>query len=364
MNVIDFKEIPESHIATGDQDQFELFTRDFLEALNFQIIEGPGRGVDRGRDLLISETVGGTISKQEKLWVVSAKHKAHSGRSVTEADEPDPIGRVHKFNAQGFMGFYSTVPASGLDDALARIRTQIDCYVFDSGRIENRLISSPELRSVFQQYFPSSYDKFVSRTNSKIGLSDLSLEASQLLAKVQSGSVPLSQCIAEALTLAQKANNNSFEKFCRRELSGWYHLDSTEESSIEDPDSGSHRLVEIFLAFGVEINLDSWMWREDPNRVIRYLQQHPQHFPTRKLAVRQPISEIEARQIIIAAKGLIVFDLKLSDIVPDLDVENPDLPVKGYAHPNIFQIVFEAVRRKLTLYLLDMLPQVNREKLF
>jgi hypothetical protein len=120
MSIIDFKEIPEAHKPTGDQDVFELFARDFLEALGFSIIEGPGRGIDRGRDLLVTETVGGTISTQEKIWVVSAKHKAHSGKSVTDIDEPDPMGRVRKFKAQGFMGFYSTVPSSGLDDTFSR----------------------------------------------------------------------------------------------------------------------------------------------------------------------------------------------------------------------------------------------------
>jgi hypothetical protein len=146
MSIIDFREIPEAHVSTGYQDLFELFVRDFLEAIGFRIIEGPGRGVDRGRDLLVAEKIDGFISIQEKIWVVSAKHKAHSGKSVTDADEPDPIGRVRKFKADGFMGFYSTLPSSGLEDTLSRIKPDVDTYVFDRGRIEEKILSRLELQ--------------------------------------------------------------------------------------------------------------------------------------------------------------------------------------------------------------------------
>ena len=38
MPCIDFREIPEAHVASGNQDSFELFARDFLtEILNFKI---------------------------------------------------------------------------------------------------------------------------------------------------------------------------------------------------------------------------------------------------------------------------------------------------------------------------------------
>jgi hypothetical protein len=154
--IIDLKEIPEAHLATGDQDRFELFARDFLEALGFRVVEGPGRGADRGRDLIVGESVAGAVTATERIWVVSAKHKAHSGKSVTDADELDPIGRVRKYEAHGFMAFYSTLPSGGLDDTFARIRTQTDVYVWDRGRIEQKLLSDPRLKDVLQGYFPES----------------------------------------------------------------------------------------------------------------------------------------------------------------------------------------------------------------
>jgi len=44
MPILNFKEIPEAHIANGEQDRFEMFARDFLEYLGYKIISNPDRG--------------------------------------------------------------------------------------------------------------------------------------------------------------------------------------------------------------------------------------------------------------------------------------------------------------------------------
>lgn len=49
MAIIDFKEIPQANIANGEQDCFELFAREFFDALGFSVIEDPDRGQDGGR---------------------------------------------------------------------------------------------------------------------------------------------------------------------------------------------------------------------------------------------------------------------------------------------------------------------------
>jgi len=41
--MIDFKEIPPSNIANGEQDTFELFARDFFHCLGYEILENPAR---------------------------------------------------------------------------------------------------------------------------------------------------------------------------------------------------------------------------------------------------------------------------------------------------------------------------------
>src|SRR5262245_473324 len=112
MPILDFKEIPAPNIATGSQDTFELFARDFLEFIGYRVLIGPDRGSDRGRDLIVLETRGGVGGETLINWLVSCKHKAHSGRSVTLIDEQDISDRVQTHSCDGFLGFYSTLPAA------------------------------------------------------------------------------------------------------------------------------------------------------------------------------------------------------------------------------------------------------------
>jgi hypothetical protein len=55
MALINFKEIPEAHIASGEQDRFEMFGRDFLEYLGYKILSDPDRGADGGVDIVVEE---------------------------------------------------------------------------------------------------------------------------------------------------------------------------------------------------------------------------------------------------------------------------------------------------------------------
>jgi hypothetical protein len=109
------------------------------------------------------------LTASSRRWLVSAKHKAGSGKSVTPQDEPDPIGRVRVHLADGFIAVYSTLPSSTLDDTFDRMRSQnINVHVFDRGRIEKALLSDNRLRPVFKTYFPRSYDRFMSEAGRPI----------------------------------------------------------------------------------------------------------------------------------------------------------------------------------------------------
>ncbi len=71
---LDFKEIPQANLASGEQDTFELFARDFLETLGYEIISEPNRGADSGKDLIVLETRIGIGGKSFVKWLVSCKH--------------------------------------------------------------------------------------------------------------------------------------------------------------------------------------------------------------------------------------------------------------------------------------------------
>jgi len=101
------KEIP-SPRGGVETDDFELFARDLFFALGCEIIKGPGRGQNKGRDLLISERKVGALGSTIVQYTVSCKHNAHSGRSVG-AEEQNFNDRVINAGSQGFIGFYSTL---------------------------------------------------------------------------------------------------------------------------------------------------------------------------------------------------------------------------------------------------------------
>lgn len=162
MAILDFKEIPEAHIASGEQDQFELFARDFLEMLGFEILRSPSRGADGGLDLLVEETRAGIAGKTKIKWLVSCKHKAHSGSSVGTDAETNILDRVKSHGCEGFIGFYSTLPSSGLSSMLDRLQKNenIEITTYDAMRIENDLLTSPRGVVLARRYFPISFQKW------------------------------------------------------------------------------------------------------------------------------------------------------------------------------------------------------------
>lgn len=98
---LDFKEIPEAHKGTGYQDTFEMFARDFFQELGFKILEEPSRGSDGGKDLIIEEERKGIFGKIKVKFLVSCKHKAFSGNSVTEKEEMNIVDRITQHKVDG-----------------------------------------------------------------------------------------------------------------------------------------------------------------------------------------------------------------------------------------------------------------------
>lgn len=160
MPILDFKEIAQANLTNGLQDTFEMFARDFFLMLGFEIKDGPDRGQDGGRDLIISEKREGIIGDTELDWLVSCKHKAHSGSAVQSNDEIDIKGRVESFGAQGFIGFYSTIISSPLGRSLEGLKRHFDVKVFDREIIEKMILENPKGKTIAKRYFPISFSKW------------------------------------------------------------------------------------------------------------------------------------------------------------------------------------------------------------
>lgn len=154
MPVLDFKEIPEAHVASGFQDTFELFARDFLSFLGFRIISAPDRGADGGKDMIAEETRSGVAGETIVKWLVSCKHKATSGSSINPNDESNVSDRVKTNGCDAFLGFYSTLPSAGLNRILEGL--DFEQMIYDRERIEGRLLHSSKGLEIAERFFPIS----------------------------------------------------------------------------------------------------------------------------------------------------------------------------------------------------------------
>ena len=163
MALLDFKEISQANVGGGLQDEFELFSRDFFETLGFQIEEGPDRGADGGRDIIVIEKRAGSLGDTIVKWLVSCKHKAHSGSSVLETEEVDISGRIEQFGCDGFIGFYSTIPSSGLSKKINALKGRYEIVIFDHEKIEKVLLENSAMEMIIKRYFPISYDNKITK---------------------------------------------------------------------------------------------------------------------------------------------------------------------------------------------------------
>lgn len=164
--ILNFKEIPPPYDGSGVQDTFELFTREFMHQVGYEIIDDPNRGADGGKDLIVKESRIGVGGTTELRWLVSCKHKAHSGKSVTQNDEQDIYDRVIKNNCSGFIGFYSTIVQSTLAEKLKNL-PNIEYQFFDKEKIERHLLYNYKGIELAKRFFPDSINKWLKNNKAR-----------------------------------------------------------------------------------------------------------------------------------------------------------------------------------------------------
>ena len=160
--VIDFKEIPQANKGGGNQDKFELFSRDFIKILGYEIISDPARGADGGLDFKVKETRKKQDGNQNIFWLASCKHYAHSGTAINSDIESNILDRVVANGCQGFIGIYSTIPSNGLIKLLQGLSAygKVEHRIFDHEKIESHIVGISSLENLFLRYFPNSYKKW------------------------------------------------------------------------------------------------------------------------------------------------------------------------------------------------------------
>jgi len=142
-------------------EDWELLARDFLESLGFYVEEPPNRGADGGKDILVTEDIRGEFHRYRFRWLVSCKHFATSKKSVNENDDEINIQeRLDTFNADGFIGFYSTLASTGLCNRLTSLRNNgkiKDYKIFDGRLIEHHLLTIG-MSDMIMRYMPKTYE--------------------------------------------------------------------------------------------------------------------------------------------------------------------------------------------------------------
>lgn len=170
MAALDYTEIPSAQ-GGPDRDRFELFAREFLVAEGFRIVEHPDRGADGGRDIIAEEDRLGPGGTNVVRWLVSCKHKAHSGTSVGPSDEQNIRDRLGTYHCNGFVAFYSTLPSSGLGQTLNALQPEYEYLQLDADAIERKILDSPQGRVLAARYTPKSFNKYIHASRAAAALS-------------------------------------------------------------------------------------------------------------------------------------------------------------------------------------------------
>src|SRR5574340_956131 len=113
------------------------------------------------------------------------------------------------------------------------------------------------------------------------------IQSANLIAKFQSRSIPLSQCVAETYSLAKRINNKELIALCEGELTGW----SAQHRKRINP---THRLVRVYTSFGKEINMQYFGWGQNSSSILSYLRDNPEEFKEMKMIFSQSIAKLEA----------------------------------------------------------------------
>lgn len=178
-------------------------------------------------------------------------------------------------------------------------------------------------------------------------------DVTELIAQLQARTMPVSEAVARALPIAQKAKSASLERFCRNELAGW----TQEEWDKYPGKEPTYRLVEAFASVSERINLQYWGWGQSPAAVFQYMREKPDVFWPTNMMVVESVRSVESQAGRSSEAAVIVVTRSLGDFLPDTD--KPDLPVLVYVKPDSYSQVLNSVRTELTRELLALLPRVS-----
>ena len=174
---------------------------------------------------------------------------------------------------------------------------------------------------------------------------NLTDKAAELLSKLNSGQYPLSQVIAETLTLADAAHDAGLSNFCRQELAG---------TSRESGPVPEWRCVQAYVSATARLNLQYMGFGGNAQIAWEELESDKKDFTPRRMCIQFPLAQLESHPDCDPRKTLMCMTLRLKDFAPD--TQHPDAPVYAYLPGDTNKRVLVAIKAELTKRLLRLLP--------
>lgn len=168
-------------------EEFEFFCRDLLESLGVQILEGPARGPDRKKDLIIQYKIKDVIGREKQYkFLVQCKNKAKSQKSIYESDLGDIRTACKIHDAKGYLLITTTIPSVSVQNILKAINEEGDYFThyWDKNDLEKFISKSKDGVRILERYgliqseykiydftalVPTEFD-FLNKINEEIGL--------------------------------------------------------------------------------------------------------------------------------------------------------------------------------------------------
>jgi hypothetical protein len=87
---------------------------------------------------------------------------------VTPTDEVNLRDRIETHGCHGFIGFYSTLPSSGLRTNLEALRPKFELLVYDAECLERKLLESPWGRTLATRFMPTSFNAWIQQSQATV----------------------------------------------------------------------------------------------------------------------------------------------------------------------------------------------------
>ena len=169
------------------------------------------------------------------------------------------------------------------------------------------------------------------------------VEVQHVLVRAQSKTHPLSEVIAQALTVSKRLRLEALNSFCERELLGW-------KGTVATPPE--YRLSDVFISVN-EINTSYYGWAGNTANILSEIRRNPEAFRPFKILFTQSIAELQAEADRSGPKSMIMFRTTLGSLFPGC--KSPETPIFVYGSDRTFADILEGVRKELTRLLIETL---------